>query len=956
MFIQPQDTASGRYEDRPQSVDKGRAAIYASRSARLAHLGRYVRFDALRSIRNLRIRGKQALIVLAAVIGMAAIGVVGLMDLRRNLMEDRKVQTRHVVEVVESLLMQYASLEKKGVLTPAEARRQAIDAVTGLRYGDNEYFWITDLDLRMLVHPIMPELNGRDVTGFTDPSGKYVFVEFANTTLSSGAGFVSYLWPKPGSDISVPKISYVKAFQPWGWIVGSGLYVDDVTAIFRHRAIVLAGSILAILIFVAVVSWMIADNIIRPLKSITAAVLHLSRGDTAVDVGFTNRGDELGHLARTMDTYKQSLNEMNRLRAEANRVQESERIVLRESEERYRGMFTQCAVPMFLANPTDGTIVDANHQAHAFFGYAPTQMRKLRLTDICSGDCTVGDRLLRDAGMGKSSRFVSRCVAASGVVHDVEVIGQPIRITGEDLLHVIVLDETERRRAEGALRRSEARVASLFKAAPIGIGWVSDGILKETNARFCSMLGYGPEDLRDKNIRLLFPSDSEFENVIEKHHIRAKRHGTMTLETRLQTKDGNIIDVLLSTAPLDPKNPSAGLTLTALDVTDRKKADNALKEREQLMRSLLESAGEGIYGIDRTGTITFCNPACMQILGYSDDRPLMGMNSHHVIHGCSPERDGECGICRICDAYRYGRGVHVEDATFWRADNTAIPVEYRSHPLCRGDEIVGAVVSFTDISERKRAKAEIYRLNRDLERRVAQRTAELEMVNRELEAFAYTVSHDLRAPLRSINGFSDIILDDYADELDAEGKRLIERIRANGRSMDCLIDDILTLSRSTRAEIRRVPVDVSAMARSVADELSVTAPNRDVIFEITEAMTCCGDPKYLRVILENLLGNAWKYSRMKSAARIEFGVDDDKSPAVFFVRDNGAGFDMAQARKLFQPFQRFHSAREFEGNGVGLATVQRIVQRHGGEIWAEAKAGEGAAFYFTLDAKSEELR
>ena len=226
--------------------------------------------------------------------------------------------------------------------------------------------------------------------------------------------------------------------------------------------------------------------------------------------------------------------------------------------------------------------------------------------------------------------------------------------------------------------------------------------------------------------------------------------------------------------------------------------------------------------------------------------------------------------------------------------------------------------------------------------------AQLEAANKELEAFSYSVSHDLRAPLRSIDGFSQAALEDYGDRLDAQGKDYLRRIRAGSQRMGRLIDDLLALSRLTRQEMRRQPADLSAMAKAIVRDLRQAQPERRVDFVITEDAVVYGDRRLLRVVLENLLGNAWKFTGKQPRAGIEFGVTGVDGGPAYFVRDNGAGFDMAYADKLFGAFQRLHRADEFPGTGIGLASVQRIVRRHGGRVWAEGAVGQGAAFYFTL--------
>lgn len=902
---------------------------------------------------NLSLRWKPFLIVAAAILGMAAIGVLHLYDLRNELMADRKATTRQLVDVAYSLLSEYEVRANDGLMTRDEAQKQALSAIGALRYGEGEYFWINDLHPRMVLHPYRSDLNGTDISTLTDPTGKRLFVEFAKTVQARGAGFVSYLWPKPGSTEPVRKLSYVKGFKPWGWIIGSGIYIDDIDAIFKRRATVLGISALAILVFVTAITLLIARNISRPIAEVTEGMLRLARGDTSAGVRFRRRKDEIGDLARAMDVFRQNLQEVGRLRREAEETRAQERAALLDSEERYRGMFAQSGLTMLLLDPRDGSIVDANSVACAFYGYSPERMRTLRMDDICVGRDSDLNQIRQHIESGDPLRVACHHTAAGGLRRDVEMHCNPIRIGKRTLVHAIIADETERRQAEGALRASQARIASIFRAAPAGIALISDQKLLEVNERFCAMLGYTPSSLQGQPARILFASQAECDRVEKALSAAVDADAPATLETQWMTEGGQSIEVLLNASPIDPTDLKAGLTVTALDITDRKMAEIAVREREHTMRSLLECAAEGIFGIDLDGVITFCNPACLEILGYDNDGEIIGQCAHKVVHGCEPD-PAECIDCGVCGVYMDGDGVHNEDQTFLRADGHSIPVEYSSRPLFDGTRIVGTVVSFSDISERKSAENEIVKLNRDLERRVAQRTAELEAANKEMEAFAYSVSHDLRSPLRSIGGFSNILFEDHAQALDEDGKTLLLRIQTNVDAMNRLINDLLRLSRSTRGEIVKVFVDMSAIGRKAVSDLMANSPDpdRSADFNIAGGLSCAGDPRYLQVVLENLLDNAWKYTRARRPARIEFGTKQVNGEQAFFVRDNGVGFDMQYVDKLFQPFQRLHHADEFEGNGIGLATVKRIVERHGGQIWAESTLGEGATFYFTLASKA----
>ena len=369
------------------------------------------------------------------------------------------------------------------------------------------------------------------------------------------------------------------------------------------------------------------------------------------------------------------------------------------------------------------------------------------------------------------------------------------------------------------------------------------------------------------------------------------------------------------------------------------------RQSEERFRLLVEAIRDyAICRLDPEGRIVSWNAGAEAIHGYREEE-ILG-RSFALFH--APEARGSIqdALQQALAEGRFedeGLRVRKDGSQFW-ANTVLTPIRDEA------DRLWGFAKITRDLTDRKRAEEEIAGLNANLERRVQARTAELEAANAELEAFSYSVSHDLRAPLRAIDGFSHALMEDYDKQLPPPATDYLRRIVAATRKMADLIDGLLDLSRVSRAEMRWQEVDLSAMARQVAEGLQRSEPQRRVQWDIADALAARGDPRLLRVVLDNLIGNAWKFSGGKDTARIQFGLRTDGEGRAYFVADDGAGFDMAYAGKLFGAFQRLHTEREFEGTGIGLATVRRVVNRHGGRIWAEAEPGRGAMFLFTLGA------
>jgi PAS domain S-box-containing protein len=364
---------------------------------------------------------------------------------------------------------------------------------------------------------------------------------------------------------------------------------------------------------------------------------------------------------------------------------------------------------------------------------------------------------------------------------------------------------------------------------------------------------------------------------------------------------------------------------------------------EQHFQLLVEIAQEGIWTIDPENRTTYVNRYMAEMLGYTVEE-MMGRRVFDFM-----DEEGRAITARNLERRRQGI-AEIHDFKFTRKDGQTVWALLSSSPIFdKTGAYIGALATVADVTQRRAAEEQVRQLNKDLEKRIAERTAQLERTNQELESFAYSVAHELRNPLRGISTFSEALTEDYAARLDEGGLDYLRRIRASTQRMAELIDGILGLSRVTRVALAQQQCDLSAMAHSTLEHLRQLEPERTVHFTCQEGLVERGDQQMLQQVLENLLSNAWKFTRKRPVAEITFMASP--APAggrIYAVRDNGAGFDMAYQNKLFGVFQRLHTQQEFEGTGIGLATVERIIRRHAGRVWGEGQVDAGATFSFTL--------
>lgn len=548
---------------------------------------------------------------------------------------------------------------------------------------------------------------------------------------------------------------------------------------------------------------------------------------------------------------------------------------------------------------------------------------------------------------GKPVNIKYRIISKNGAVKWVHEISNGIYDANGDVSYIeghireITLEENM-----NSIPVSKSYVDAVNKTSLVSMT-DKEGKILYANDLFCQYAKFTTEELMGKDHRILnsgYHSKKFFADMWD----TIKQGNIWRGEIKNRAKDGSSfwVDTIISPVYDENKNIERFLAIREV-ITAQKKEEQDLLLISHLLQHVTINSPAIIYisKANTNRTFMYISENVWREIGYEPkdfmNDPKNWMNNIHPDDSDSVYEKFSMldKVDELTLEYRFK--LKNSEKYIWIQDQLRIINDDEGKPK----EIIGF---WFKIDQRKKAEIEIAKLNEDLEQKVEDRTRQLKMANKELEAFSYSVSHDLRAPLRGIDGFSQALLEDYSDALDKQGKSYLRRVRSASQKMSVLIDDFLTLARVSRASLNFSEVNLSEMAKSITDLLRGSEPEREAEIIIQPGMTDHADPTLIKIVLQNLLENAWKFTSKKTKAKIEFGIKEIEGTKTYFIKDNGAGFNMNQVHKIFAPFQRLHHTDEFPGTGIGLATVQRIIHRHNSKIWAESEVEKGTIFYFTL--------
>jgi PAS domain S-box-containing protein len=632
---------------------------------------------------------------------------------------------------------------------------------------------------------------------------------------------------------------------------------------------------------------------------------------------------------------------------------------LTESENRLRTLSE--ATFEGIAITEKGVCVDANQQLVSILGYEMDELIGLEVSKCVAPEDV--DFVQSKIMEGVEEPYEHRALRKDGEIIFVEVHARMMEIKGEQVRVTVIRDISERKLKEKALEESELRFRSLIEQttdavfcyefdSPISIDLpideqvrlMYDSTLVECNEVCAKAYGdFLPEDVIGKKLTDLFGThsgslDDLFTALVQGNYQIVDGEGVEKME------DGTERYFLNNGHCVVDNDKILRVWGTFRDITKRKQAENELQKSEERFRVLYNNSPDMYVSVSPDdASVLMCNETLLKNTGYSRDE-IIGSPIFKLYHDdCMDEV--KIAFQQFVDTGK----IRDKELILKRKDGSIIEVSLNVDAIKdESGKTLYSISSWRDITERKRIEEEIRNLNEELEQRVANRTAQLKASNEELESFSYSISHDLRAPLRAINSFSAILKEEYGKALDEEGNRYLDILRTSTLKMDRLINDLLSLARLGRREINYQSVNITLLAKRVSKEVIANEMDRSINIKVADCPSVVADASLLEILLTNLFSNAVKFTKGLDTAEIEFGVTEEEDSHVYFIKDNGIGFDMAYADNLFSPFQRLHSEEDFEGTGIGLAISRRIVRRHGGHIWVEAEPEKGATFYFTI--------
>ena len=681
-----------------------------------------------------------------------------------------------------------------------------------------------------------------------------------------------------------------------------------------------------------VIAWLVMKRLTAPLQEFTRHVAGLPGKDSEQKRVQIVSKDEIGTLARAFNDMVTALDEQQE--------------ALRESMNNFRTLAETACDGMLVIVGT-GTYAYANQRIAELTCYSIQELYQLGIRDLAHPDdfAYIMDRFSKIISReGFLRQYETRMIRKDSLEVPVEISSALTLWRGEPAVLIIVRDISERRRVDKALRDSYTLLQKTFASLNEAVFIVETGtrIIRDCNITVEKMFGYTREELIGVTTYCLHLSEqnsSWFGNAMLQSYAEK---GYFETTFQMKRKDGTVFDSEHCVTPIrDDEGLITSHVCVVRDVSERKRAEEALRaafiraENEKARtEAIIAAIGEGIIIQDRDFKITYQNEIHKALIG---DHP--GEYCYHAYQG----REQVCEDCPVEMAFSDGC-IHTVEKTVLTNGST-VNIEITASPLHdAAGEIVACIELVRDITERRRAEEEIKYLNVNLQRRAT----DLAVANRDLEAFGFSLSHDLKGPLTAIYSAAQTLEDICAEQMDETGRFCLDTICKASERMEELLDAMLLLARISRSELQQEEIDLSELTTEILERLQEQEPARVVEYVIAPGVKALADTRLMKSALENLLGNAWKYTRKRGVTQIEFGVKACQGEETYFVRDNGIGFEMKNAEIIFLPFHRLYQAKEFEGTGIGLTTVQRIIQRHGGRLWGEGEPDQGATFYFTL--------